>query len=121
LIHNPVLSRASIRRGRAPRRCASAATGGERQANMNLQPVRRPVLGKNRAAHRLDIAARDPQPDAEIAARRFTSGVVAPFGIIALEDALDLTLGDPGAAIGDDEVGEAAIMRQMNQHVAAGR
>src|SRR5271169_3138305 len=106
-----------------PGSAASAPARGQRQPDMNPQPLRNPALGRDRAAHRLDVAPRDPQPDPEIGCRRFIRDfvrrVAAALGVVAFEDALELLLGHARAAVRNSQMCEAAVMGQMDQDLAA--
>src|SRR5271169_5386993 len=91
----------------------------QRQPDMDPQSLRNPVLGSDRAVHRFDVAACDPQADPEIGRRRFVRRVRAAFGIIPVEDALQLLIGHAWAAIGNGQMGEAAVMSEVDQNLAA--
>ena len=85
---------------------------------MQRQSARWSIFRLDRPAHRLDIAARDPQSDAEIARRGF---VGAALGIVALENVLDLLGRHSGTLIGHGEVSETTVAGEVYDNLAAWR
>src|SRR6266404_5741241 len=76
------------------------------------------IFRRDRPAHRLDIATRDPQSDTEIARRDF---VGAALGMVALENLLDLLGGHSRTLIGHGEMSEATVAGEVYDNLAAWR
>src|SRR6185437_5301052 len=86
-----------------------AARLAARQLDAQQQAVRRPVLRPDRAAERLDVAARDPQPDPEMRHRRIVRRRLAgALREVAAEDPREILLWHARPGIADQEDDDVA-------------
>src|SRR5713226_7045978 len=85
------------------------------------EPARGTIFRPDPAAHRLDIAARDPQSDPKIAGGAFACRLGAPLGIISVKDAVELSFRHPRALVAHRKMSKGAAARQMDQDLAARR
>src|SRR5215831_7249932 len=100
---------------------ALTAARRQRQADVYLQSQWVAVFSLYRSAHRLDIAAHDPQSDPKIARRTLTRRAGAALGIIAVEDTVELCHRHSGALVANREMGKRAVAGQVHQDFAAAR
>src|SRR5947207_7845573 len=82
----------------------------DRQTDVDNQALGYAVLGLNHAAHGLDIAPRDRQPDSERSRPRIVLRAFSAGRKIALEDLVELRRRHPRPLVDDLDVSDVALL-----------